>query len=78
MEAEMKTATFTEFRNQAKKYFDAVQDGESIEIYRHGKPVAILTPVSKRSQERWKTARPLALSGVSLSHAVLADREDDR
>jgi prevent-host-death family protein len=74
----MRTATFSEFRNQAKKFFDAVEDGESIEIYRHGKPVAILTPIQKRSQERWKTARPLSLTGISLSHAVLADREDDR
>ena len=74
----MRTATFSEFRNQAKKFFDAVEDGESIEIYRHGKPVAILTPIRRRSQERWKTARPLTLPGISLSHAILADRDDRR
>lgn len=72
----MRSATFSEFRNQAKKYFDAVEAGESIEIYRHGKPVAILTPIRKHSLERWRTARPLTLTGVSLSHAILADRED--
>ncbi|MEK7389100.1 MAG: type II toxin-antitoxin system Phd/YefM family antitoxin [Elusimicrobiota bacterium] len=74
----MRTATFSELRNQAKKYFDAVEGGETIEIYRHGKPVAILSPIRARSLERWRTARPLALSGASLSHAVLADREDGR
>lgn len=72
----MRTATFSEFRNNAKKYFDAVDNGESIEIYRHGKPAAVLAPVRKQSLERWRTARPLALTGASLSHAVLADRED--
>lgn len=72
----MRTATFSEFRNQARKYFDAVESGESIEIYRHGKPVAVLTPIRKHSLDRWRTARPLTLAGGSLSHAILADRED--
>ena len=70
----VKTATFSELRNQARKYFDAVERGETIEIYRHGKPVAILMPVPKHSRERWRTAQPLRLSGASLSEAILADR----
>jgi prevent-host-death family protein len=74
----MRTATFSEFRNQAKKYFDAVESGESVEIYRHGKPVAVLTPIRKQSLDRWRSARPLTLSGASLSRAILAEREDGR
>ncbi len=74
----MRTATFSELRNQAKKYFDAVERGETIEIYRHGKPVALLMPIRKNSLERWKTSLPLRLSGASLSAAILADRSENR
>ena len=70
----MRTVTFSELRNQAKKYFDAVERGETIEVYRHGKPVALLMPIRKHSLDRWKTSHPLQLSGASLSHAILADR----
>ncbi len=74
----MKSATFSELRNQAKKYFDAVEQGETVEVYRHGKPIAMIVPIRSRSLERWRTARPLRLSGASLSEAILADRADDR
>ena len=70
----MRTVTFSELRNQAKKYFDAVEKGETVEVYRHGKPVAFLMPIRKRSLDRWKAFRPLKLSGVSLSQAILKDR----
>ena len=78
LETPMRTVTFSELRNQAKKYFDAVENGETVEIYRHGKPVAILMPIRKRSMDRWKTSHPLKLSGTSLSQAILADRSEGR
>jgi prevent-host-death family protein len=74
----MRTVTFSQLRNQAKKYFDAVERGETVEIYRHGKPIAILSPVQKHFLGRWKTAHPLDLPKASLSAAILADRDDDR
>ncbi len=74
----MRSVTFSELRNQAKKYFDAVENGETVEVYRHGKPVAILMPVRKSSTGRWKKSHPLRLSGASLSGAILADRSDTR
>ncbi len=40
----MKTVTFSQLRNNAKKYFDAVEQGETMEVYRHGKPVALISP----------------------------------
>ncbi len=70
----MQTTTFTEFRNNAKKYFDAVEHGEAVEIYRHGKPVAMLSPLESSSTGRWKKATPLKLKGVSLSRAILGER----
>ena len=70
----MLIVTFSELRNHAKKYFDAVESGESIEVYRNGKPVAILSPVLSASNKRWKKARPLEIEGLSLSRAILAER----
>jgi len=72
----MLIATFSELRNHAKKYFDAVERGESVEVYRNGKPVAILAPIRPAASERWKTARPLSLEGVSLSQAILCERSE--
>jgi prevent-host-death family protein len=72
----MQSATFTEFRNNARSYFDMVEKGESIEIYRHGMPVAILIPAQKRDRSRLTERKPLKIPGVSLSRALLEERED--
>ncbi len=74
----MITVTFSELRNNAKKYFDAVEEGETIEVYRNGKPIAILSPYSTGKGERWIRAHPLEATGVSLSRIVLEEREDGR
>ncbi len=74
----MITVTFSELRNNAKKYFDAVEEGETIEVYRNGKPIAILSPYSTGKGERWNRAHPLEASGVSLSRIILEEREDGR
>jgi prevent-host-death family protein len=70
--------TFSELRNNAKKFFDLVERGEVIEVYRHGKPVAVLSPVHVHSPERWKTAQPISLEGASVSRAILSERSEDR
>ena len=70
--------TFSELRNNAKKYFDAVEEGETIEVYRNGKPVAILSPYSTGKGERWTRGHPLEVSGVSLSRIILEEREEGR
>ncbi|MGV7930239.1 MAG: type II toxin-antitoxin system Phd/YefM family antitoxin [Spirochaetota bacterium] len=72
----MRTATFSEFRNNAREYFDRVEKGETIEIYRHGKPVALLSPVRNDGISRLREARPLSIPGVSLSRALLAERDE--
>jgi prevent-host-death family protein len=74
----MSTVTFTEFRNNAKKYFDAVGEGETIVVCRHGKPLAVVSPVEEPSMDRWKRAKPLKLDGVSLSKIILAERRKSR
>ncbi len=72
----MQNVTFSQFRNKAKNYFDAVEAGESVEIFRHGKPVAILSPV-RHHADYWKTVKPLVLHGLSLSQTILDERDTD-
>jgi len=71
----MITVSFTELRNHAKKYFDAVDEGETIAVCRHGKPVAMLSPYGERSLDRWKLANPQWIEGVELSKVILAERQ---
>lgn len=71
----MKTTTFSQFRNNAKKIFDAVERGETIEIYRKGRPVALLSPVTKHSASYWKNLNALSLGAISLSQIVLDERK---
>ena len=77
----MKTVTFSQLRNNAKKYFDAVEKGESVEVYRHGKPIALLTPVLREPAlklSRWKTANPIKIPGVSASKLIIEERRKSR
>lgn len=45
----MKTVGVRELRQQASRHLRAVQAGESIQVTEHGKPVAMIVPVPKRS-----------------------------
>jgi hypothetical protein len=36
----MRETTFTELRNHAKTFFGAVEEGETVRVYRNGRPVA--------------------------------------
>ncbi len=72
----MKQATFSEVRNHAKQYFDAVESGETVRVLRNGKPIADIVPVAA-DLPSWKRrkAQPLVLDGVSLSRMILEERE---
>ena len=65
---------FSEFRKHAKEFLDRVEDGESIQILRHGKPVAVISPVNG-APSRWKTAPSrIHLKGASASETLLHER----
>ena len=74
----MKTATFTEFRQNAASYFNDVENGESIRIIRHGKPVAEIIPASKDSgSPSWKKAHlKLTIKGASLTKEIMRERDE--
>ena len=72
----MVTVNFTEFRQNAKGYFNAVEKGETVYVKRHGKIIAQIIP-SKKKQPAWKTqALRLKIPGVSLSQDILEERRE--
>lgn len=74
----MKTVTFTEFRRQASTLLTEVEQGETIIILRHSKPIAELAPFSGEADRLPAWKQPgirLALDGADLSAAILAERE---
>ena len=71
----MKQTSFTEVRNQAKRYFDMVESGETVRIFRNGKPIADIVPIAI-GLPSWKrrAVQPLVLEGVSISRVILEER----
>jgi len=68
----MRQATFTEIRNQAKQFFDAVEAGETVRVLRNGKPIADIVPIIA-DLPSWKRrkAQPLILDGVDVSRMII-------
>ena len=72
----MKDATFTELRNHAKDYFDAVEGGATIRVFRKGKPIAEIVPI-RSGIPSWKShTPPLTIRGLSLGREILSDRDE--
>lgn len=77
----MHTLALSEFRANASAMLDLVEQGETVRIMRHGKAVADLVPIQDPPIARlpsWKQPfEPVGLPvGVSLSKAVLTDRDE--
>ena len=75
----MEQATFTEVRNQARHYFDLVESGSSVRVFRNGKPIADIVPVLA-DLPSWKrsSVQPLVLEGISASQLILDERKAGR
>ena len=74
----MRTVTSTEFRKDASALFSAVEDGETIRVIRHGKPIAEILPFRDTidKQPSWKKKRVKRLiKGEELSSIILSERE---
>jgi len=70
----MITVSVAALKGDVEKYLQDVERGETIEVQKDGKPVAIVSP-ARRPMDRWKRANPLTIEGLSLSQELLADRE---
>ncbi|MGC3983850.1 MAG: type II toxin-antitoxin system Phd/YefM family antitoxin [Pseudorhodoferax sp.] len=82
---QMQILPLSEFRANASAMLDLVEQGETVRILRHGKPVADLVPVRESAAERvpsWKRkieplriARPDGKTGAQL---IIEEREQAR
>jgi antitoxin (DNA-binding transcriptional repressor) of toxin-antitoxin stability system len=76
----MREVSFTEFRMNAASFFNSVEQGETIRVLRHGKPIAEVVPVGAAPRMlSWK--RPglmLEVDGASLSREILRERKRGR
>jgi prevent-host-death family protein len=72
----MHETNVVELRKNIKRYMDAVENGEVVRVYRNGKPIAEILPLTKR-EASWKREVPrLTVPGLSLSREILKDRAE--
>lgn len=72
----MEYLQYTEFRNQAKKYFDQIEQGARFTIIRKGKPVAEILPFNKKIPGWKRPVKKARLKG-SLTTTDILRRERD-
>jgi len=70
--------TFTELRNNAKAFFDAVEKGQTVRVFRRGKPIAQIVPLNAPVPSWKRTVSPLTIKGLQLGREVLKDRARSR
>ncbi len=73
----MKSVSFTDFRTNASALIDEVEQGETVIVLRHGKPVAEIHPARTPAQKTPSWLRPgprLVTKGEGLSAAILGER----
>ena len=78
----MHTLALSEFRANVSAMLDLVEQGQTVRILRHGKPVAELVPVSAAARElqpAWKQAIAPACAaradGKTAAQLLLEERE---
>ncbi len=71
----MRHTTITELRNHAKDFFDAVEAGDTVRVFRNGKPIAEIMPICSGVPSWKRQAAPLTIKGLSLSREILSDRD---
>ncbi len=77
----MRTVSFTEFRKNASAIFSSVEKGETVQVLRHGKGVAEITPISKTGKDlpSWKRKQiKLTVQGREISKIIVEERENSQ
>ena len=76
----MTTITLTDFRSHASGMFTKVENGETLVVLRHGRPIAEVSPIVDKQDTQPSWRRPalrLAVKGAGLSSAILEERTDE-
>ena len=74
----MTTVTLTDFRSHASGMLTRVEQGETLVVLRHGRPIAEVSPYIEKNaiQPSWKRqALRISAKGEGLSAAILEERE---
>jgi len=77
----MNSVTFTDFRNNASGLLSRVENGETLTVLRHGRPIAEVCPIAKQNDAVPSWKKPglrLSIKGAELSSVILEEksRED--
>lgn len=73
-DARMRQTTFTEFRRHAKDFFDAVEAGDVVRVYRNGRPIAEVVPIPTEEPAWKRPVERLTVQGLRASVVVLDER----
>jgi antitoxin (DNA-binding transcriptional repressor) of toxin-antitoxin stability system len=75
----MLATTFTELRNEAKRFFDLVEAGETVRVLRNGRPIADIRPIPNEVPS-WKRrkAEPLVIIGAEIARVIQEERQEER
>ncbi len=73
----MRTVTVTELRRSWSRLFRLVEQGETVQVTRHGRPVARVVPTANAGNPpAWKRPGPRWVNqGAALAKAVLEERQ---
>jgi len=74
----MREVSLTEFRSHASGMLTEVEHGGLLVVLRHGRPIAEVRPIAKRSGKppSWKKpALRLSAPGAALSAAIMSERK---
>lgn len=72
--SEVQQTTFSEFRRHAKDFFDAVEEGDVVRVYRNGRPIADVVPIPA-VEPAWKRPVPrVSVRGLQASSLVIRGR----
>lgn len=72
----MQETNVVELRKRMKHYFDVVETGEVVRVYRNGKPIAEIVPIPKQDRSWKRDVSRLTIRGLSLSREILKDRAE--
>jgi antitoxin (DNA-binding transcriptional repressor) of toxin-antitoxin stability system len=72
----MRETNVVDLRKRIKHYFDVVEGGEVVRVYRNGKPIAEILPVRNPEVLRRSEAQRFKIPGLSLSEEILRDRSE--
>jgi prevent-host-death family protein len=73
----MQQTTFTDFRRHAKDFFDAVEAGDVVRVYRNGRPIADVVPIPAEEPAWKRPVARIAVRGTRASDMVIEGRKED-